>query len=478
MSMAGTENQQVSSNSESIKDSVESKPHEHVEEKAQIPELNTTCHIPDTTDFNPRKEEIQGVEANTTLKADTIFTPSGGEFHFTACHSLSFESQSHQGPPPTKAAPVETQWPFTDREIFNKDLNIEAIHKPKSDLSAGPEPLSKTAFVFGTGQSIGPEPFSFGGSLYTQKAPPVKKPLLESKTQAPSVSHELSPKREPEPATSFAKPAPTFTWTPLPEFNPSFTDGEYHNKSFDFTVQARFKFSQKSVTDHQKLDERPLAVPNVDLFSKKQTSNSDPALTTLFNTSAFPKTQFTFEAKPLFGIRSASKEPAKCKNRPEVIFVSEDWLTDGEQLLPQQIPLPPSPRLVSLRPEDVPLPPSPSLRELLPEGILLPPSPIIPALLPEDIPLPLSPTVGELLPEDVPLPLSPVLGAAYGGSGVLTPQGVDISDFFRGLALRNQGDDCDVSNSSGMAAPYESMVEVDLQSKISKRPEGAHGNQS
>lgn len=117
----------------------------------------------------------------------------------------------------------------------------------------------------------------------------------------------------------------------------------------------------------------------------------------------------------------------------------------GKDLLPEEIPLPPSPLLqpaISMsspertKPEEIPLPPSPllqptvsalSLEETRPEEISLPPCPFLPPTVsalsseetrPEEIPLPPSPLLQptfsilspeETRPEEIPLSASPFL---------------------------------------------------------------------
>jgi hypothetical protein len=200
--------------------------------------------------------------------------------------------------PLSDSGPLLVQQPLTKAQLLFKTELL-----PKSDLQTGTIPRtnveppdnsgasSKAAFDFIVGSASEVEPFSANGSLFTKQAPLfTKKPLFGT---------QLLPKTE-----LLFKSELFFNPNSPPETKLSFDARTRPKPTFNFGAQSPFKIVQSPNIIQPSIKERLVKTQplfEADLCAKNEPPpRSDSIPRRLFDTSAFPKTQFVSKARPSF----------------------------------------------------------------------------------------------------------------------------------------------------------------------------------
>ena len=308
------------------------------------------------------------VNARPLLKTELVSkAPSKGLFVFSAGSSSKIEPSSSDGPRSVKEPLAKAPSLFKTGLLPKSDSQSKATQPPRSELPNNNGVLSKTPHVFNSESASKVEPFSFSGSLFTKQAPLTTESLFTK--ELPINKASLFGAQSLFTKDTLFKGESLFKWDSSPDTKLSFGTGAQSKTPSIFGAKPPSKVKQSS-SIFQPSTKEPLfktqSLFKTDLFSKGEPlPKSDSLPKTLFDTSAFPKTDFVFEAvsssksEPLPKTGSSSFQslfktqlvlekqtlPEDEAPRGKAASSSSKGASVNEELLPEQIPLPPSPIL-------------------------------------------------------------------------------------------------------------------------------------
>ncbi|KAF2258135.1 hypothetical protein CC78DRAFT_549381 [Lojkania enalia] len=329
------------------------------------------------------------VNARPLLKTDLLSkAPSKGPFVFSAGSSSKVEQSSSDGPLSVKEPLAKAQSLIKTELLLNGDSQSKATQSPGSKLPNNNRVPSETPHIFNSESASKVQPFSFSRPLFTKQASLTKEPLF---------TKELPVNKE-----QLFGAQSLFQWYSSLDYKVSFGTEAQSKTPFILGAKPPSKVEQSSST-FQPSTKEPLfktqSLFKTDMLSKSEPlPKSDSLPKTPFDTSAFPKTDFVYEVAS-----------SKSERLPKTASSSFQSLFKTRLVLENQtLPEDETPRGKATS--------SPSKDASVDE---------------------------ELLPEQIPLPPSPSLEAADGDQDTSVPWGTDISDALVNLYLDEQVESLD-----------------------------------